>query len=671
MHVTAAINQNHITLQSPSFNTESIKLLLDTGSDLNLIKINKLTGETEINENEKIYLQGINDKIVPTIGRTTINLIIDKKEFKTDFYVVNKQFPVTGDGILGHTFLVKNNAVIDIANNILTIKDNNELNESDICFTLKPRTETIVCINIADRKMNNKNILIHKQELSADVYCANIYNTVRDGKVVISVLNISEAAQSINVGQINRISYEHDIDTDINEIKNVNNSSERVNKIKDLIRSDHLNEEERKSIITICEQYADIFHLEDDYLTCTTAAEHVIKVPKDIVPIYKKPFRLPFSQQPEIERQIEQMQRDDVIEKSMSPFNAPLLLVKKKADASGKEKFRVVIDFRALNNVTLNEFHPLPNITEILDQLGQCQLFSLIDLKAGYHQVPLAKASRELTAFSTGQGHYHFKRLVMGLSSAPSTFQKMMANVLSGLIGIKCLVYLDDIIVYAKNLDDHNNKLINVFERLRIHNLKIEPDKCEFLKRECLFLGHIISEHGIKPDPKKVTSVLNFPVPKNVKQIKSFLGLSGYYRKFIENYSAIANPMTSLLRKDVKFIWDDNCQRAFDKLKTALCSEPILQYPDFTKEFILTTDASGKALGAILSQGQIGSDLPVAYGSRTLNKSESNYSTTELECLAIIFGVKTFRPYLYGRKFIILTDHRPLSWLFNLKDPLS
>ena len=504
MHVTAAINQNHITLQSPSFNTESIKLLLDTGSDLNLIKINKLTGETEINENEKIYLQGINDKIVPTIGRTTINLIIDKKEFKTDFYVVNKQFPVTGDGILGHTFLVKNNAVIDIANNILTIKDNNELNESDICFTLKPRTETIVCINIADRKMNNKNILIHKQELSADVYCANIYNTVRDGKVVISVLNISEAAQSINVGQINRISYEHDIDTDINEIKNVNNSSERVNKIKDLIRSDHLNEEERKSIITICEQYADIFHLEDDYLTCTTAAEHVIKVPKDIVPIYKKPFRLPFSQQPEIERQIEQMQRDDVIEKSMSPFNAPLLLVKKKADASGKEKFRVVIDFRALNNVTLNEFHPLPNITEILDQLGQCQLFSLIDLKAGYHQVPLAKASRELTAFSTGQGHYHFKRLVMGLSSAPSTFQKMMANVLSGLIGIKCLVYLDDIIVYAKNLDDHNNKLINVFERLRIHNLKIEPDKCEFLKRECLFLGHIISEHGINQIQRKL-----------------------------------------------------------------------------------------------------------------------------------------------------------------------
>ncbi|KAL4134959.1 hypothetical protein QTP88_006639 [Uroleucon formosanum] len=301
----------------------------------------------------------------------------------------------------------------------------------------------------------------------------------------------------------------------------------------------------------------------------------------------------------ESKEQIEQMERDDIIEKSMSPFNAPLLLVKKKADASGKEKFRIVIDFKALNNVTINEFHPLPNITEILDQ--------------------------ELTTFSTNQGHYHYKRMSMGLASAPSTFAKAMTNVMAGLIGIKCLVYLDDIIIYGKNLNDHNKKLIDVFERLR----------------------HIISEHGIKPDPNKIVSVMNFPAPKNVKQIKSILGLTSYYRKFINNYSSIANPMTNFLKKDVKFNWDDKCQQAFDKLKTILCSEPILQYPDFKKEFILTTDASGKALGAILSQGKIGSDLPISYASRTLNNAELNYSTTELECLAIIFGVKQFRPYLY------------------------
>ncbi|KAF0704530.1 1-phosphatidylinositol 4,5-bisphosphate phosphodiesterase-like, partial [Aphis craccivora] len=224
-----------------------------------------------------------------------------------------------------------------------------------------------------------------------------------------------------------------------------------------------------------------------------------------------------------------------------------------KSDSSGKDRFRIAIDFRALNEVTLNEFHPLPNIIEILDQSGQCQLlFTILDLATGFYQILLAKISREMTAFSTGQ-------------------------------------------------------------------------------------GHIISEHGIKPDSKKITSVLEFLVPKT----------------------------------DVKFNWDENCQIVFDKLKNALWAEPIIQYPDFTKPFILTTDASGKALGAILSQGTIGSDLPIAYASKTLNKSEMNYLTTELECSAIVYEVKQFRLYHYGRKYVILTDHRPLSWLFNLKDPLS
>ncbi|KAL4088757.1 hypothetical protein QTP88_023841 [Uroleucon formosanum] len=351
----------------------------------------------------------------------------------------------------------------------------------------------------------------------------------------------------------------------------------------------------------------------------------------------------------------------DVPEPSSSPWNAPLLLIKKKVDASGKEKFRIVIDFRALNQVTLNEFHPLPNITQILDHLGQCQLFSVIDLTSGFHQIPLSEASRELTAFSANNAHYHFKRIAMGMKTNPSTFQRLMDNVLSGIIGIKCLVYLDDIIIYGKNLIDHKNKLIDVFERLRMHNLKIQPDKCEFVKRECIYLGYVISETGIRPDPKKIQAVLGFPEPKNVKQIKSFLGLSGYYRKYIKNDSAIAKPITNLLKNNVEFNWSDECDRTFGKLKHALCTEPVLQYPDFTKEFILTTYASGKALYAILSQKEIGRDLPIAYASRTLSPSEFNYSTTELKCLTIVYGFKQFRPYLYGRNITILSVHRPLA----------
>ncbi|KAL4153469.1 hypothetical protein QTP88_001302 [Uroleucon formosanum] len=327
----------------------------------------------------------------------------------------------------------------------------------------------------------------------------------------------------------------------------------------------------------------------------------------------------------EIDSQIKQMEKDDIIEPSFSPWNAPLLLVKKKLDASQIPKFRIVVNFRALNKVTINEYHPLPNITEILDQLGQCNLFSIIDLASDFYQIKLDEKSKELTAFSTNQGHWHFKKMAMGLKTSPCSFQRLMNNVMAGIVGIKCLVYLDDIIIYGKGLLNHNEKLRDVFERLRNHNLKIQPTKCEFLKQQCMYLGHIISENGIQPDPEKVKSVLQFPTPTSVKEIKSFLGLSGYYRKFIKSYSLISKPMTNLLRKDVTFNWDTSCQEAFDKLKNILCSEPILQYPDFTKPFIVTTDASEKALGAILSQGEVSQDLPIVYASRTLSKCEKEY----------------------------------------------
>ncbi|KAL4101219.1 hypothetical protein QTP88_021239 [Uroleucon formosanum] len=224
---------------------------------------------------------------------------------------------------------------------------------------------------------------------------------------------------------------------------------------------------------------------------------HKINIPENQEPIYKRPYRLPHAQMAEIDSQIKQMEKDDIIEPSFSPWNAPLLLVKKKLDASQIPKFRIVVDFRALNKVTINEYHPLPNITEILDQLGQCNLFSIIDLASGFYQIKLDEKSKELTAFSTNQGHWHFKKMAMGLKTSPCSFQRLMNNVMAGIVGIKCLVYLDDIIIYGKGLLDHNEKLRDVFERLRNHNLKIQPTKCEFLKQQCMYLGHIISENGI------------------------------------------------------------------------------------------------------------------------------------------------------------------------------
>lgn len=274
------------------------------------------------------------------------------------------------------------------------------------------------------------------------------------------------------------------------------------------------------------------------------------------------------------------------------------------------------------------------------------------------------------TAFTIPSGHYEFNRMPFGLKNAPATFQRLMNTVLTGLEGVKCFVY-QDIVVYGSSLQDHNNKLIEIFEKLSEHNLKLQPDKCEFLRKEVSYLGHIISDKGVQPNPDKIEAILNIKQPKNPKDIKSFLGLVGYYRKIIPNFSKTAKPLTNLLKKEHPFIWSEECEKSFQRLKISLTKEPILQYPNFEQPFVLTTDASNDAIGSVLSQGPIGSDLPISYYSRTLNNAEQNYSTAEKELLAIVDSVKHFRPYLFGQKFKVISDHKPLTWLMNCKDPSS
>ena len=246
-----------------------------------------------------------------------------------------------------------------------------------------------------------------------------------------------------------------------------------------------------------------------------------------------------------------------------------------------------------------------------------------------------------------------------------------MDNILIGIQNERCLVYMDDIIIYSPTIHDHMSRLTEVFEHLRKANLKIQPDKCEFLRKEVAYLGHLITKDGVKPNPMKVDAILNFPQPKNQKEIQSFLGLAGYYRRFIPNFSKISKPLTKLLQKDIPFNFDSDCTNSFQNLKQTLTTIPILIYPNFEEPFVLTTDASAYAIGSVLSQGKIGKDLSIAYASRTLCSAETKYSVIERELLAIVWSVNHFRPYLFGRKFKLVTDHRPLTWLFSIKDPGS
>lgn len=446
--------------------------------------------------------------------------------------------------------------------------------------------------------------------------------------------------------------------------------NERVDKIKQNLRLEHLNREEREHVENLVEKHDDLFHLPNDLLTCTNKIAHKITT-TDERPISTKQYRFPPVHKDEINKQINSLLDHKIIEPSESPYNSPLWIVPKKADSKGNKRWRMVIDYRTLNEKTIGDAYPLPNITEILDQLGSAKYFSVFDLASGFHQIPMHEPDAQKTAFSTPYGHYQFTRMPFGLKNAPATFQRLMDQVLCGLQGLELFVYLDDIVLYASSLREHEIKFKKLAERLKSANLKLQPDKCEFLRKEVTYLGHIISEDGVKPDPSKIKAVKEFPQPQNAKAIKQFLGLAGYYRRFIPNFSKTAKPLTDLLKKDAPFVWEKQQSEAFDLLRNSLCSQPLLQYPDFTQPFIVTTDASGYAIGGILSQGPIGRDLPIAYTSRLLNGAEKNYSTIEKELLAIVYSVHYFRPYLYGRKFMLITDHKPLKWLHSVKDPTS
>lgn len=435
------------------------------------------------------------------------------------------------------------------------------------------------------------------------------------------------------------------------------------------IRTEHMNSEEKTTILNLVKEYEDIFHIEGNNLTFTDQIKHVIRT-TDEIPVYTRNYRYPEIYKEEVDKQIKGMLSQKIIQPSRSPWNSPIWIVPKKRDASGKEKFRLVIDFRGLNSKTIDDKFPLPNITDILDKLGRAQYFSTLDLASGFHQVEMHPDSVEKTAFSTETGHYEFLRMPFGLKNSPPTFQRVMNNMLRGIQNEKCLVYLDDIIIYSTSLTEHVIRLREVFERLRKANFKIQLDKTEFLRKEVAYLGHVVTSEGVKPNPDKVRAIKKYPIPKTTKEIKGFLGLLGYYRKFIKDFAELTKPLTKCLKKGAKIdVTKPEYIDCFETCKNILSNEPLLQYPDFEREFNLTTDASNIALGAVLSQVKNGADLPIAYASRTLSESEGRLSTIEKELLAIVWATKYFRPYLYGRKFKIFTDHRPLQWLFSIKEP--
>lgn len=414
----------------------------------------------------------------------------------------------------------------------------------------------------------------------------------------------------------------------------------------------------------LIDENRDLFAWDSKQLGRTSLVQHNIDV-GDALPIRKRWYRTSQVEKAFIGEEIDRMLQQGLIEKSKSPWASPVVLVRKK-----NGKLRLCVDYRPLNKVTKKDRYPLPRIDDMLDSLGGAAWFTSLDLASGYWQVELDPKDREKTAFITQFGTFQFTVMPFGLCNAPATFQRLMDEVLRDLLWDFVVVYLDDLNVFSRTYAEHLKHLRAVFDRLRQAGLKLNPEKCKFVSPELIFLGHVIDKQGVRTDPDKIEKVKNFPVPKNLTQLRGFLGLASYYRRFIKDFSKIASPLNKLLKKDVSYQWKRDQQQAFEYLKECLISSPILVYPDWNRKFILFTDASTFALGAVLTQrDKQDQEHVIAYASRTLLPAEKNYTATELECLAVVWAIGKFHHYLHGKRFSLITDHSALCHLLNVTTP--
>jgi hypothetical protein len=407
----------------------------------------------------------------------------------------------------------------------------------------------------------------------------------------------------------------------------------------------------------IIQQFAAIFELPKG-MPPIRDCDHQFPLLPGARPVQMRPYRYAPALKDEIEKQVVEMLQLGIVQPSKSAFSSSVILVKKK-----DQTYRFCVDYRHPNALTLKTKFPVPVIDEFLDELHGASWFSTLDLRAGFHQIRMSPQDQHKTAFQTHHGHFEFRVMAFGLSGALATFQSAMNTTLAPIMRKYALVFFDDILVYNKSWEDHLFHLTQVLQLLFKDQWYIKLSKCASAKQQLGYLGHVISGKGVPTDPAKVDAISSWPVPANCKELRGFLGLAGYYRKFIRHFGIIAKPLTNLLKKGVMFVWTSDHQVAFDTLKQALSSAPLLALPNFTIPFAIESDASGTGIGAVLLQ----EGHPLAFVSKALGIKNKGLSTYEKEYMAIILAVAQWRQYLQHSEFLIYTDHRSLYHLTEQK----
>ncbi|GFX35073.1 retrovirus-related Pol polyprotein from transposon 412 [Trichonephila clavipes] len=599
----------------------------------------------------RVVLQTVTGEKIDIHGKLKVKIKFGDTTYQHAVYVADIADPF----ILGLDFLKKHGFTLDFNKNelrsihgevtIFKIEHRTEsirqvtANEN---ITIPPRTEIIVPGYIGNDVSFNSGLIGTAENKANGLLIASTLVDLSRKTIPVRICNVTEKPRVFQKGEVLATCSPVTCVCKSSSLLLCNSPQQLT---PDLLQNAELSPEQKSSAERLFQEFEDVFSRNSSDIGHTTVTQHRIDT-ADHPPIKQHPRRLTFAKQEEVGTLLREMQENDIIEPSSSPWASPIVLVRKKDGST-----RFCVDYRKLNDVTKKDSYPLPRIDDTLDTLTGHKWFSTLDLKSGYWQVEIHPEDREKTAFTSGQGIWQFKVMPFGLCNAPATFERLMETVLKGLTFEACLIYLDDVVIGGRTFEEHLQNIRKVLSKLSDANLKLNPSKCKFFQKEVNYLGHIISAEGVRTDPEKVSAVKNWKRPENLRELRSFLGLCTYYRKFVKGFSNIARPLHKLTESKQKFQWTKECEDSFLQLKEALTSSPILIYPQPDKPFILDTDASNESVGAVLSQEIDGQERVVAYWSKCLSKPERNYCVTRKELLAIVKAIEHFHHYLYGQKF--------------------
>ncbi|UYV66609.1 K02A2.6-like [Cordylochernes scorpioides] len=613
-----------------------LEALVDTGADFSIVDL-RTALETGVRiETYNGNCIGPDGKRLNILGSISMDIKIDEKSLNHRFVVLESNMRSL---IIGRDLLRRLNAKINCKRDIL---------EYDIVTECQDSNE-------APRK------IINQQDEVVPQLCVKLVRvTVKanDGEYVVEPNEKLTLTNGLRIARClitNQTLGYASPPTMVNYIED-----DEEDKVTEIQINEDLTLSQKNELRQVLSKYSDLF---SSKLGKTNLAKHRIDT-ENAKPIKHKPHRVSPKERDIIKEQIQDMLQEGVIRASSSPWAFPVILVRKRDG-----NWRFCVDYRKLNSITVKDVYPIPRIDDVMDTLQGSRYFTAIDLRSGYWQVEIEEQDKKKTAITTSHGLYEFNVMPFGLCNAQATFERIMDNVLKNIKWKFCLCYLDDVVIYSPDFTTHLGRIEAVLKCFRETNLRLNGKKCRFGFEEIEILGHVTSKHGIKPADHNVKAIRDIPRPSKTKEIHSFMGLCSYYRKFIKNFSRIADPLFKLTRKDSPFIWSESQEEAFITLKSLLTNPPILSHFDPEAPTQIHTDASNIGLGATLVQTINGQEKVISYISRSLSKPERNYSTTEKECLALVWSMSKLRPYLYGKRFKVMTDHHALCWLRNLRDP--